>query len=149
VVVAGTVRVNEKVECAPVGRQNGCGYMTSGDAPAQKHVDTVWPSTSQEDPMTVPDDEQVKPISLFYSYSHRDEDLRGKLETHLAVLRRGGLIDEWHDRKIEAGDEWRKQIDGHLRSADIVLLLVSADFIASDYCWSEEMTKALGTPSPR
>ena len=87
--------------------------------------------------MTVPENEQVKPKSLFYSYSHRDEDLRSKLETHLAVLRRGGLIAEWHDRKIEAGDEWRKAIDGHLMSADIVLLLVSADFIASDYCWGE------------
>jgi hypothetical protein len=88
-------------------------------------------------------DVQAKPISLFYSYSHKDEDLRRKLETHLAALRRGGLIAEWHDRKIEAGDAWKAEIDRHLTSADIVLLLVSADFIASDYCWGEEMTKAL------
>jgi formylglycine-generating enzyme required for sulfatase activity len=85
----------------------------------------------------------AKPISLFYSYSHRDEDLRRKLETHLAVLRRGGLIAEWHDRKIEPGDAWKGEIDRHLTSADIVLLLVSPDFFASDYCWGEEMTKAL------
>jgi formylglycine-generating enzyme required for sulfatase activity len=95
------------------------------------------------DDLMAADGRQAKPISLFYSYSHRDEDLRGKLETHLAVLRRGGLITEWHDRKIEAGDKWREEIDRHLRSADIVLLLVSADFFASDYCWGEEMKKAL------
>ena len=88
-------------------------------------------------------DVQGKPISLFYSYAHKDEDLRLKLETHLAALRRGGLIAEWHDRKLEPGDAWKGEIDRHLTSADIVLLLVSADFIASDYCWGEEMTKAL------
>ncbi len=87
--------------------------------------------------------DRAKPISLFYSYSHKDEDLRLKLETHLSALRRGGLIAEWHDRKLEPGDAWRDEIDRHLASADIVLLLVSSDFIASDYCWGEEMTKAL------
>ena len=87
--------------------------------------------------------DQAKPISLFYSYSHKDEELRLRLETHLAALRRGGLIAEWHDRKLEPGDAWKAEIDRHLTSADIVLLLVSSDFIASDYCWGEEMTKAL------
>jgi formylglycine-generating enzyme required for sulfatase activity len=87
--------------------------------------------------------DQVKPISLFSSYSHKDEDLRQKLETHLAALQRGGLIAEWHDRKLKPGDAWKSEIDRNLSSADIVLLLVSSDFIASDYCWGEEMTKAL------
>ena len=82
-------------------------------------------------------------ISVFYSYSHRDEVFRQELEAHLSFLRRGNLIAEWHDRKIDAGDEWKAQIDRHIGTADIVLLLVSADFIASDYCWGEEMTKAL------
>ena len=82
-------------------------------------------------------------ISLFYSYSHRDEAFRQELEAHLSFLRRGNLIAEWHDRKIDAGDEWKAQIDHHIGTADIVLLLVSADFIASDYCWGEETTKAL------
>lgn len=86
---------------------------------------------------------QEKPISLFYSYSHRDEALRSELEAHLSFLRRSKLIAEWHDRMIGAGDEWKGQIDRQLAAADIILLLVSADFIASDYCWGEEMTKAL------
>ncbi|MBX3517233.1 MAG: SUMF1/EgtB/PvdO family nonheme iron enzyme [Rhodospirillales bacterium] len=88
-------------------------------------------------------DDAPKPISLFYSYSHKDEDLRGKLQEHLAVLRRAGLITEWHDRNIDAGSEWSKEIDRNLSTADIVLLLVSPSFIASEYCWSVEVTKAL------
>jgi formylglycine-generating enzyme required for sulfatase activity len=87
--------------------------------------------------------DQEKPVSLFYSYSHRDEELRSELEAHLSFLRRSKLIAEWHDRMIGAGNEWKGQIDRQLAAADIILLLVSADFIASDYCWGEEMTKAL------
>jgi formylglycine-generating enzyme required for sulfatase activity len=84
-----------------------------------------------------------KPISLFYSYSHKDEPLRRKLEDHLVPLKRIGKITEWHDRKIEAGREWEKEIDHYLSTADIILLLVSASFIASEYCWSVEIKKAL------
>ncbi len=87
--------------------------------------------------------DQPRPVTLFYSYAHEDEDLREALEKHLSVLRRTGFIAEWHDRKIGAGDEWKNEIDHHLTSADIVLLLVSADFTASDYCWGDEMAKAL------
>jgi formylglycine-generating enzyme required for sulfatase activity len=86
---------------------------------------------------------QEKPISLFYSYSHGDEDLRKKLEDHLAGLRWSEKIAEWHDRNIDVGDEWAKEIDRNLTSADVILLLVSASFIASKYCWSIEMKKAL------
>jgi hypothetical protein len=83
------------------------------------------------------------PLEVFYSYSHDDEDYRKKLGKHLSVLRRAGLITDWHDRDIDAGTAWQEQIDRHLLSADIVLLLVSASFIASDYCWGDEITKAL------
>src|SRR5512147_1183975 len=83
------------------------------------------------------------PLEVFYSYSHDDEEYRRKLGKHLSVLRRAGLITDWHDRKIDAGAAWQEEIDRHLLSADIVLLLVSASFIASDYCWGDEMTKAL------
>ncbi|MBL8658611.1 MAG: SUMF1/EgtB/PvdO family nonheme iron enzyme [Rhodospirillales bacterium] len=86
---------------------------------------------------------EEKPVSLFYSYSHRDEELRRKLEDHLAGLRWNGMITDWHDRNIDAGDEWAKEIDRNLTSADIILLLVSASFIASKYCWSIEVKKAL------
>ncbi len=80
---------------------------------------------------------------LFYSYSHKDENLRNELETHLKLLEQQGLIETWHDRKIEPGDGWRQKIDDDLERADIILLLVSADFIASDYCYEVEMQRAL------
>jgi internalin A len=86
---------------------------------------------------------QRQVMRLFYSYSHKDENLRNELDTHLKLLRRQGLIETWHDRKIEAGDEWKRKIDENLERADIILLLVSADFIASDYCWDKEMMRAL------
>ena len=83
------------------------------------------------------------PISLFYSYSHKDEAFRDELETHLSLLKRQGVILDWHDRRITAGTEWKGQIDHNLDTADVILLLVSADFIASDYCYDKEMTRAL------
>ncbi|MBK0114063.1 MULTISPECIES: toll/interleukin-1 receptor domain-containing protein [unclassified Delftia] len=81
--------------------------------------------------------------SLFFSYTHKDEVLRDELETHLTLLRRQGHIDVWHDRRINAGDDVDETISNHLNSADIILLLVSADFISSNYCYSKEMARAL------
>ena len=72
-----------------------------------------------------------------------DEALRGELETHLKLLHRQGVISVWQDRKITAGTEWRGQIDKNLESAQIIVLLVSANFIASDYSWDTEMKVAL------
>ena len=86
---------------------------------------------------------QRQPVRLFYSYSHKDETLRNELETHLKLLQRQGLIDTWSDRRIDAGDEWKQRIGDNLEAADIVLLLVSADFLASDYCFEVEMRRAL------
>lgn len=82
-------------------------------------------------------------VSIFYSYSHRDESARNELEKHLSVLRRQDVIKNWHDRKIGAGEEWKGKIDKHLESADVVLLLVSADFLDSDYCYDIEMRRAM------
>lgn len=82
-------------------------------------------------------------MQLFISYAHADEPHRQKLGKHLSGLRRDGLLDDWHDRKIAAGTEWKGQIADHLNAADVILLLVSADFLASDYCWDVEMKRAL------
>jgi len=88
-------------------------------------------------------DERTRPVRLFYSYSHRDETLRNELETHLKLLQRVGMIESWHDRNIDAGDDWKRRIDENLERADIVLLLISSDFLASDYCYEKEMLRAL------
>src|SRR6266849_3834468 len=83
------------------------------------------------------------PLEIFYSYAHADEALRQHMETHLSLLQRQGLISEWHDRQILAGDEWARDIDQHLETASIILLLISPDFLASDYCYDIEMQRAL------
>lgn len=83
------------------------------------------------------------PVTIFYSYSHKDEDLRRGLETHLAALRRSGLIAEWHDRKLLPGQEWDKEINKYLESARLVLLLISADFLNSAYITDVEVKRAL------
>lgn len=81
--------------------------------------------------------------TLFFSYSHRDEALRDQLETHLAMLKRQGFIETWHDRRITAGEGVDNAISASLEAADIVLLLVSPDFLASDYCYEREMLRAI------
>jgi YD repeat-containing protein len=82
-------------------------------------------------------------ITVFFSYAHHDEALRNELEKHLAMLKRQGVIDTWHDRKIDAGQDVHEEISEYLGKADIILLLVSADFLASDYCYDIEMRRAL------
>src|SRR5262249_50357760 len=84
-----------------------------------------------------------KNIEVFCSYSHKDEELRDQLEVHLVSLRRQNLISMWHDRKVRPGQEWKGQVDSHLETAQIVLLLISADFLASDYCYGVEMKRAV------
>ncbi len=82
-------------------------------------------------------------VTIFYSYSHRDEYLRNKLEEHLSALKYEGLIRNWHDRKIQAGQVWESEIDDHLKGADVILLLVSSSFLASNYCYGREVMFAL------
>lgn len=82
-------------------------------------------------------------ISLVFSYSHVDEALRNEIEKHLSPLKRMGKITTWHDRRIDPGLEFEHQIDHYFSEADIILLLISSDFIASDYCYQIEMANAM------
>src|SRR2546421_11087118 len=82
-------------------------------------------------------------VSVFLSYAHKDKSLLRKLETHLSLLRRQGLISTWDNQEIVAGTDWAKMIDQRLEHASIILLLVSPDFLASDYCYQVEMKRAL------
>lgn len=82
-------------------------------------------------------------VRLFYSYAHEDEELRNELERHLKILERKQLIAPWHDRRIVAGRDWDTEIDVNLRDAELVLLLVSADFMASDYIVGKELAAAM------
>lgn len=81
--------------------------------------------------------------SVFFSYSHADEALRDQLEKQLSILKRQGVVETWHDRRIGAGEEIDSAISRNLMSAEIILLLISPDFINSDYCYDREMTVAM------
>lgn len=83
------------------------------------------------------------PLKLFISYAHKDEDLRVELNEHLSNLQAQGTIAGWHDRQILPGQEWANEIDKELNTAQIVLLLISASFIASKYCREIEMKRAM------
>lgn len=85
----------------------------------------------------------MNPLKLFISYSHQDEKYKEQLITHLTSLKRRGIISEWHDRKLISGQEWDKAIKQELLDADIILLLISSDFLSSNYCYDIEIKKAM------
>lgn len=94
------------------------------------------------DPFAAPP-ASAAPVTLFYSYAHEDEALRDELQGHLKILERRGLLAPWHDRRINAGEDWAQRIDDNLRNAELVLLLVSKDFIESDYIMGTELGAAM------
>src|SRR5262249_28572791 len=85
------------------------------------------------------------PVTAFYSCSDSSEDipLLEQLERHLSLLRREGYISTWHRREIVAGSNWQEELDRHLNTASLILLLISSDFLTSDYCYGTEMQRAL------
>ncbi len=84
-----------------------------------------------------------QPVEVVYSYAREDGTLRDELVKHLANLRRRGLIANWYDRDISAGKEWEAEIKEHLDKAGIILLLISPDFMDSDYCNDVEVVRAM------
>ena len=82
-------------------------------------------------------------LELFYSYTRKDEQWLKRLEGHLSGLRRQGFIVGWHRCEINAGLDWRSEALAHLNTAQIILLLVSPDFLDSEYCQSVEMMRAI------
>ena len=82
-------------------------------------------------------------LRIFCSYSHKDSKYRAELEAHMANLLSQGVVKVWHDRLIRPGTDWARDIDRNLDEANIVMLLVSADFMASRYCTGIELKRAL------
>jgi TIR domain len=85
----------------------------------------------------------VSPLEVFCCYAREDQDMLRQLKKHLAPLVREGQITIWSDIDLNAGVEWEKELHQHLESADIILLLISPDFMDSDYCYSTEMGRAI------
>ena len=83
--------------------------------------------------------QKEQPINIFISHSHADAEFAESLEKHLSILKRQNIIDVWHDRSIDCAEEWQQKLDAHLNSSQIILLLISPDFLASDYCYEIEL----------
>lgn len=110
---------------------------------SERVAEIVWPpdeSPNQKEPTPIP---STEPVEVFFSYSHKDKQLRDELANHLSILKRNSIITEWYDRQIGAGTEWAGKIDAHLNRSRVILLLISSDFLASDYCYSIEVTRAM------
>jgi hypothetical protein len=106
--------------------------------------ETIKPLEITPSPMT-PSNSPVSaaPVDVFIAYSRKDDDLRSKLVTHLSLLKRQDRIAAWYDGDIEVGSEWEVQLQDRLDSSPIILLLISADFLASEYCYETEMKRAI------
>ena len=82
-------------------------------------------------------------LKIFYCYARKDQNLREELDHHLSNIKRLYHLEMWFDREINPGENWEDAIDEHLNSADLIFLLISPDFMASDYCYNKEMNRAL------
>ena len=90
---------------------------------------------------------QPSPLRIFCGYAHEDHVLFQQLKTALAVFIRQDAVSVWHDGDLLPGAQWESEIERELNTADIILLLISPAFMASDYCWSKEMQWAIARHS--
>jgi tetratricopeptide (TPR) repeat protein len=81
--------------------------------------------------------------TVFISYSHKDEEWKDRLVTHLRVLEKQGQLDLWDDRRIGAGEDWHAEIQAAMARASVAVLLVSADFLTSDFILGKEVPRLL------
>ncbi len=100
------------------------------------------PDTYVLDFLSLEKERKRKP-NVFISYSHSDRDFLDRLIVHLKPLEREGLIDLWVDTRLRAGDRWKKEIEKALTRATVAILLVSADFLASDFITNNELPPIL------
>ena len=158
VVVSGsgdrTVRVWDLATGTPVGEpltghEGGVRSVACGTGPdgrlllasgGEDRTVRIW-QPAIEPPTTVAANRPAR--NVFISYSRKDERYVRQLENVLAPLQRNNLIATWTDREISPGREWRREIELALENADIILLLVSPDFLASDYVQNQELQRAL------
>jgi hypothetical protein len=114
----------------------------AGFAPLREALHKQWEQTLARKK----GDEVTSALKIFISYSHKDEIFKDELVTMLAGLQRRGIVDAWHDRRIDAGDEWYTSIQDAMDDCDLTLLLVSPDYLASRFIQEEEQPRLLQRP---
>ncbi|CAN7353885.1 TIR domain-containing protein [Pseudomonas sp. LjRoot71] len=99
--------------------------------------------SNDEIPMSQDDSPKSKGNKIFISYSHRDKSYLDRLMVHLRPLQKQGLIDAWADTRLQAGDKWKKEIESALKESRVAILMISADFLASDFIIDNELPPLL------
>lgn len=82
-------------------------------------------------------------VKVFISYSHKDKEYKDELESHLSMMIRNGEIDQWNDKMIEPGEKWDESINESLDKAELLIFLVSSDFLNSEYCYGIETARSI------
>lgn len=103
----------------------------------------VTATSIQNSEHVITNEVKIDGLRLFVSYSHSDVSCLKRMLVHLRPLERQGLIDCWADNKIRAGDKWKDQLADNLERAAVAILLVSADFLASDFIVNNELPPLL------
>ncbi len=129
-----------KLGCTAISLEGVEGYLTPILLKHAQEEVTATPIPAASSPVN---HEADGSIEVFISYSHKDDALQEELIAHLSSLRRRGNITAWYDRAVEAGAEWEAQIKDKLETAQVILMLISPAFMASDYCYDIEMQRAL------
>ncbi len=137
------VRLNADAETDAVGVERGF-YDALDSKAIEARAPASLPPASPADAVLLPAIRNANgKARVFVSYAHSDERLLDGFRKHLATLERLEMAEVWHDRQIPAGGEWESTIDDRLARAEIILLLISPAFIASDYCYKRELPAAL------
>jgi len=137
---------NQAISPSPIEKNSSKNISSKPiDKVIQPPSPPVLPTASEPDHSKASSSfiKEQKAIQTFCCYAHTDEQLLNKLKAHLKPQQREGLLQIWYDRDISAGTEWEQEIEEQLNTAQIILLLVSPDFMASDYCYTKEMQRAL------
>jgi hypothetical protein len=135
-----TLRIHEDWD-SPPKLCKSCSARAKSFLPLETEHYTAANATTKSGPAELK--RSPTAIEVFFSYSHIDEKLRNELDKHLTTLRRSDMIRIWNDREIGPGTEFQCEIAQHLETAELILLLISANFLSSEYCYSKEMNRAM------
>jgi TIR domain len=102
-----------------------------------------WEQTLAGLPAGQAEEEGDRPLKVFISYARKDEPFKDDLLTVLKPIERKGALEIWHDRKIEVGEEWRREIEAAMSQCGMALLFVSKNFLASPFIQDEELPNLL------
>ncbi len=115
----------------------------AGFAPLRQALHGQWEQTLAGLPLRQAKEQDAPPLKVFISYAHKDEAFKDDLLTVLKPLERKGILEIWQDRKIEGGDEWRREIETAMNEGDMALLFISKNFLASSFIQDKELPRLL------